>query len=113
MTTELTTAHLIVEGMVCNGCEMIIENQLKNINGIIEVKATYANAQINIRYHDELITIPDIVVTIEELEYKVLKINGKDEQTHKKENKTIKNKFNMTQFMGIIIVIIALYFFIN
>lgn len=113
MSEKLTKATLKVEGMVCNGCEMIIENQLKNINGIIEVKAAYTNAKINVTYDDALLTILNIVESIEELEYKVLKISEEENTAHKSEKRVTKSNLKITQFMGIIIVILACYFLIN
>ena len=37
-----------VEGMVCNGCENRVENALKNIQGVEDVKASHTTGTVTI-----------------------------------------------------------------
>ena len=60
-----------VSGMVCTGCETIIEEALTKQDGIESVKASYANANVEVCFDDNKIELTQIYNAIEGSGYKV------------------------------------------
>jgi copper chaperone len=48
------TTVLNVKGMTCHHCEMNVENSLKGIENITDVKADHKNSKIEIQYSGEI-----------------------------------------------------------
>ena len=110
MANKLSHLKLNIEGMVCTGCETIIENKLKKLEGIADVKADYVRKTVTISYDHELMQVPKIIYVIEKLDYKVIdnsETNIKNNPSKSKTAETIK------QLPGIIIIVIALYMIIS
>lgn len=121
-----------VGGMTCSGCAMRIENALKRLDGVIEVKAAYSNANVIVAYDANIIEIEQIIQTIEKLDYEVknkpgtaavsrslkpdLKPNSKpDSKPNSKPDikKAAENKMSVRQLIGISIILLALYLIIK
>lgn len=60
-----------VKGMMCTGCENRIQNALKMIDGVIEVKANYKEGTVKI-YADNSVNIDVIKEKITDLDFEVL-----------------------------------------
>ena len=60
-----------VTGMQCSGCETIIEEALTNRDGIESVKASYANANVEVCFDVNKVELTQIHETIEACGYKV------------------------------------------
>lgn len=102
------TKKFNVDGMTCTGCENRIENTLKKLEGIQEVKAKFSDQTVQVNYIQELVTEKQIIDTIEKLDYKV--ITGK-RYTKVGDNKPEKE--SNVKFIGVIVVLIAVYFIIQ
>jgi sulfite exporter TauE/SafE/copper chaperone CopZ len=98
-----------VEGMTCTGCEIRIENNLKKLDGIGEVKAKFADSTVEVNYEENIINEKEIIDKIEILDYKV----NIGKRYTKVDNSDNKNKSNILQFIAIIIVLIAIYIIIQ
>ncbi len=61
-----------VEGMACNACENRVQNALKEMNGVEEVKASHENGTVTIKGNDNM-NIEEISSRIEDLGYDVIK----------------------------------------
>lgn len=61
---SLINQKLIVHGMHCAGCELAIENGVKQLPGIHSVKADYEHDQVEVSYDDCLTTLETIVSEI-------------------------------------------------
>ncbi len=61
-----------VNGMVCNGCENRVQNALKNIEGIEEVKADHNKGEVTITAKEE-ISLKTIEEKIEDIGFEVVK----------------------------------------
>ena len=46
--------NIKVDGMVCNGCENRVQNALKTIEGIEEVKANYKDGTVKVTVKNEI-----------------------------------------------------------
>ncbi|HHW47537.1 MAG TPA: heavy metal transporter [Clostridiaceae bacterium] len=111
---------LRIEGMACTSCVMRIENALKKLNGIVEVKAIYSSSNVYITYDANAIRLEQIIKTLEEMDYTV--INKPGSETNKpgsetisktKENEAKKDRMSISQFLGIGIILLALYLIIK
>lgn len=45
---------LKIEGMMCTGCENRIQNSLKNMNGVISVKANHNDGTVTLSVEDNI-----------------------------------------------------------
>lgn len=60
-----------VVGMMCEGCENVVKNTLKNIAGVNEVLASYKDGFVKV-IGDENLSSKDIVDAIENVGYEVV-----------------------------------------
>lgn len=90
------------EGMTCGGCEAKIENNLKKQSGIIDVKANSEKNIVSISFEEDKIDISTILSIIEKLHYSA-KVIEKNEESER----------NINKFLGIGILILALYMIIK
>jgi copper ion binding protein len=103
---------LDIEGMTCAGCEMRIENRLKKMDGISEVKARYTDSTIKVTYDPKFITNQRIIEIIEKLDYKV---KNKPESANTANGAAAKSndKMPVNQLIGIGIILLAGYLIIK
>ena len=59
------TSILMVDGMTCGLCTVIIENTLNSMEGIIEVHANYASEKCTVTYDNEKVSCEDIKKRLE------------------------------------------------
>ncbi len=62
-----------VKGMTCAGCEFNVENAVKKLDGIIQVKANYQKGECYVKLEKGKVTIEDIVKAINNTGYKATK----------------------------------------
>lgn len=115
MEQKLLRKILQVDGMTCTGCETRIENILKKLDGIIDVKAIYSSSNVYVTYDLNRINLNSIIEAVEKLDYR---IKNKPDGTGTKaiEAKPAGNKpdhMGVGQIAGIIIIIFALYMIIK
>lgn len=77
--------------MTCNSCENRVERAVKNLDGIISIKASYSDQFADVEYDDELCDLEKIKTTIKNAGYSTQ--NSKD-----------------YKFMGIIIIVAAVLY---
>jgi sulfite exporter TauE/SafE/copper chaperone CopZ len=65
---------LDIKGMHCKSCEVLLENELKNVSGVHKVKASTKNGTVQLLYSDNL-DINDVSGRVEKLGYSLGK-NG-------------------------------------
>lgn len=65
----LTRKKIYITGMVCSGCEGIIEEAVADIDGVIEVKADYTSGECCVSYQDDQVHIETINKAITESGY--------------------------------------------
>ncbi len=104
---------LHIDGMTCTGCETKIENTLKKLEGIEEVKAIYSSSNVYVTYDANTVKLDKIIETIEKLDYTVMNnpLNNSSESGN--EIKDDGKKKNIGQMIGAGIIIFALYTIIN
>lgn len=83
---------LKVNGMFCTNCELKIEKGLSKYKGIIEVKASFNNSEVNVVFDKDIIKQEKIEEIINSLDYEVIK----------------KRKSN-SDSIYILIIIVAIY----
>ena len=113
MEQRLIRKILRVEGMSCTSCEMRIENALKKIDGVVEVKAIYSSSSVYITYNANIIDHGQVIQTIENLGYTVMEKPGSEVATDPETKKEADDKFSINRLLGIGIILLALYYFID
>ncbi|OGZ20366.1 MAG: hypothetical protein A2626_00945 [Candidatus Nealsonbacteria bacterium RIFCSPHIGHO2_01_FULL_38_55] len=74
-------AKFQINGMHCNSCAILIEDRLKNHEGIINVKVNYESQKAVVIYDEQKIQESEIIQTIKEAgNYQVEKIGEKKEE---------------------------------
>lgn len=115
MEQKIIRKILQIEGMTCTGCETKIENSLKKLEGVQEVKAIYSSSKVYITYDLNLINLYKIIEVVESLEYKVIN----NSENSKSNNNTLKisnertNRYGVGQIVGIAVIILALFMIIR
>lgn len=105
MEENLVLKILHVEGMTCTGCETRIENAIKKLDGVENVKVSYSNSNVYVTYDIDAVNLNTIIEAVEKLNYKV-----------KNKSNSIRNKpqfMGVGQIVGIAVIILALYIIIR
>lgn len=71
------TVIISVSGMTCTGCEMQVEEELKKLEGIITVKASYTYENTIVQFDSSKVNIAKIVEAINRTHYKATKSNSR------------------------------------
>jgi sulfite exporter TauE/SafE/copper chaperone CopZ len=114
MEQNIIRKVLQIEGMTCTGCELRIENTLKKLDGIQNVKAIFSSSNVYVTYDMNLISLDKIINSIEQLDYRVKnKPDGMESISDSSEAGTKPDKNKIVQVSGIIVIILALYMIIK
>jgi sulfite exporter TauE/SafE/copper chaperone CopZ len=118
MTQKIVTVLLQIEGMTCVSCETRIENALRKTAGIQTVKADYSNSDVSITYYANLIDQSSIEKVIESLDYQVKKPVDPEARVSRQGDASPEivlklKKTSITQVLGIVFLLVALYMIIN
>lgn len=104
MSQELVSKVFRVKGMSCPSCEIKIENALRKIEGVKEVKASMSKSQVKVKCDSSLVTTETLIAVMQKLGYQVDN-SGQTGDT--------KKKGSINQLIGIGIIIFALYLIIK
>ena len=69
-TESFVTTQIAVDGMVCGGCESVLESTISKLNGVSIVKASHKNKTATVTYNPKVISVQKIVNEINQLGYK-------------------------------------------
>lgn len=61
---------IIVVGMHCEGCQNRIENSLKSIDGIVDVKADYKTGLVTIKTNKK-IDLNEVITTLNDIGFEI------------------------------------------
>ena len=67
--------NIPVQGMTCGSCEYHIETEVKQKDGIVEIKADHIKALAHVKYDSSKISLDQLVAAINETGYKASKPN--------------------------------------
>lgn len=95
-----------VGGMSCSGCELRIEEKLRNLPGVEEVSANFADGKVRVLYLPEKISHDTICHAIRELGYTVKESQESKQVPEKKQT-------NISVIFGTILVLAAFYVIIQ
>lgn len=106
MEQRLFRRTIQTDGMTCSSCEAKIENTLRKLDGIVEVKAVFSNNNVHITYDADIIGLEKIINIIEDLDYDVKEIVDSVQ-------KTMEDKMPIHHLLGIGIISFVFYFIIK
>lgn len=96
MELSIKKVQLRIAGMTCISCQNKIENKLCNTAGIKSAKVSYSEGTANIDYDSDIISLKDIEVIIQKLDYTILK-------------DYVKETTGTKRVIGLLIIIASLY----
>ncbi len=103
--------QISIKGMHCKSCVDLIENKLKTLKGIKEVKVNFIQERAFIRFNPAKISLDIIVGKIKEMGYKP-SLEDKMNESPQKE-KIIRIRLEKPSFLTVLIGIILILTFIN
>ncbi len=95
-----TDMQIAVKGMVCSGCETIIEEALSEREGVFEVKADYPSGKCQVTFDSEQVSLADIYKVIEDKGYQV------DVAEVSKGKAFVKISLSILALIGIIVLMV-------
>lgn len=102
---KMQNIQLRIEGMTCTSCELRIENTLKKLKGVAGAKADYSKSMAWVEYDSDVVGLQDIKNAVEKAGYSAAAdAKGKGGQ---------KSKEEISQLVGIGIILLALYVIIK
>jgi sulfite exporter TauE/SafE/copper chaperone CopZ len=107
---EKSFLYIELEGMVCSGCELRVNNILKDLNGVTSVKSSFKDNCVIIEYQKDLIYLSEIKESFDSTEYTVLKTRDIKKEEF---NNLIKKENNKLLVIGLLLIVITFYFVIN
>ncbi len=108
MEQNKTEKFLSVGGMSCSGCELRIEEKLKNMPGVFEAEASFSKGTVRVVYDFNIIQLKQIKDAIRELDYTI------NEAGAAPAPKAPAEKHEGTSgVFGILLILAALYFLIQ
>lgn len=133
MDQKILKKVLQIGGMTCTSCEMRIENKLRKLEGVSDVKAIYSSSNVYVTYDANIVTLDKIIEEIEKLDYTVKNKGGgqqsgkaqenkksrgffgrdRDDKSGQKNGRAPDGKMPINQLLGIGIIILALYLIIK
>ena len=100
----------IAEGMSCTGCEGIIEKKLSEFNGVKSVKAVFSKKSVTVEYDPKRIDFGKMRAALNKEGYIIKKtLDMNDVQKKMADNKPL----TAFQFIGIVIILLAVYLIIS
>jgi sulfite exporter TauE/SafE/copper chaperone CopZ len=100
----LQTRSFRIGGMYCVNCQNIIEKELKKTAGIKDATVNYRKGAASVTYDAGVIGFDKISAVIEELGYKTLEKNSK--------NQILQSK-TVLQILGTLVIILTLFMFMR
>ncbi len=94
---------ILIEGMTCVSCENRIQHKLSTTPGIETAEVSYTNGLAIVTFQPETITLEQIEQIIEALDYKIKRL----------QQEIKSNKFDLTNLIGIAVIIFAIYMLAN
>lgn len=61
---------ILVSGMTCTGCEMLVEEELSKLDGIIKVEASHTDKNATVQFDDSKVDLDNIIEAINRTHYK-------------------------------------------
>lgn len=105
--------ELTIENMTCSSCELRIENALKKLEGIAEVKAEYSRSRAQVSYDADVVELQDIIDAVAKSGYKASLQSESINTQVKGKPEADQSKQDITQLVGIAIILLALYVIIK
>ncbi len=99
-----------VQGMSCTGCEEIIEKALKELDGVKDVKVSFAKNTVTVVYDGETVNFAKIRTAVKKAGYTLEKaaIRPADKSVSAKDK-----PLSPLQFIGIVVILLAAYLIID
>lgn len=101
-------------GMACTGCEAVIEETLKKLDGVVDVKADFSQKKVTVAFDPSRVDFEKMASVVRDSGY-TLEAGVTDAAIAANGRATAREAkaFTPLQFIGIVVVLIALYLIIS
>ena len=102
-----------VDGISCAACAWLIEKQISQLNGVVRINVNATNQRATITWHNEQISLSDILNHIEKVGYHALPFKANDaEQQNIQQSKQFIRRLGISGIlmMQVMMIAIGLYF---
>ena len=96
--------------MSCTGCEAVVEAALRQLDGVVYVKASFAENQVTISYAPEKTGFAQMRAAVQKAGYSLERAG---EQAQDQSDEERSQPFSTRQFIGIAVILLALYLIIK
>ena len=110
---KMIKIELKIEDMTCSNCELRIENALKKLEGIAEVKAEYSRSRAYVTYDADVVGLQEIIDVVAKAGYKASEQSKSINAQAEKKPEATNSKEDINQLVGIGIILLALYVIIK
>lgn len=100
----------IVHGMSCTGCEAVIEKTLRELDGVYDIKASFAQNQVFVDYDPQGNCWGKMRAAVKKAGYTLEKMQAKSAE---KSGDEADKPLSAPQFIGIALILLAIYLIIN
>lgn len=69
--SNISLIEFEVNGMTCGGCEGHVEHAVNELEGVLEVKASFENANTVVKFDRSLTSLEEVITAIKSTNYKV------------------------------------------
>lgn len=98
--------HVNISGMTCVNCSNAVEKVTKKISGVSEAKVSFASAEGEFIYDDELVAPEKIVEKIQKLGYGATQDASKHEEEKAAHFKSLKNRLMIAASISVIVMML-------
>jgi len=112
-TADYKETILSVDGISCAACAWLIEQQLSQLLGIIQINVNATTQRATIRWKDKLLKLSEILDSIDKLGYQATPFKASDvEEKNQEQNKNFIKRLGIAGIlmMQIMMIAIGLYF---
>ena len=97
-----------VGGITCKSCKILIESEVDVLSGVKDIKVDYRNGSAYVEYDEEIISLEEILLKIEGLDYQTNVSTRTIDESYKKDRAESARSGNFKSFLlgiGIVIII--------
>ncbi|MDO6427783.1 heavy metal translocating P-type ATPase [Thalassotalea sp. 1_MG-2023] len=106
-------AILTVEGINCAACAWLIEMQINQLSGVVNINVNATTQRATIRWHHSDIKLSEILIAIEKIGYQALPFKASDaEQANQIQSKAFIKRLGISGIlmMQVMMIAVGLYF---
>ncbi|MCH8327852.1 MAG: cation transporter, partial [Candidatus Marinimicrobia bacterium] len=115
-TSSIQVSTWKIEGMTCASCVSRVENKLRDLEGVMDVKVNLANERATVEYLDSRTGIEDFRSALKDIGYKVsleevgeTSSRDREEERHQRETSVLAWKLGFSALLSFLIFLFGMF----